>query len=88
MNMFFVIDGKVVTPATDGAILKGITRDSFLKILKEKGIPVEERAVSIHELVGAFQAGTLTEAFGAGTAAVVSHVAEIVYNDQHITFLL
>ena len=85
MNIFFVIDGKVVTPATDGAILKGITRDSFLKVLAAKGIPAEERIVTIDEIVAAFDAGTLQEVFGAGTAAVVSHVAEIVYGDKTIT---
>ncbi|RME97447.1 MAG: branched-chain amino acid aminotransferase [Bacteroidetes bacterium] len=86
MNIFFVIDGTVVTPATDGAILHGITRDSFLKILREKGIPAEERVITIDEVVEAHQAGTLTEMFGAGTAAVVSHVAEVVYGEVAITF--
>ncbi|MEL6973623.1 MAG: branched-chain amino acid aminotransferase [Bacteroidota bacterium] len=84
MNIFFVIDGKVVTPDTDGAILRGITRDSFLKILAEKNIPTETRKLSIDEIVAAYQAGTLQEAFGAGTAAVVSHVAEITYGDLHM----
>lgn len=84
MNIFFVIDGTVVTPATDGAILHGITRDSFLKILAEKGIPVEARRLTIDELVDAYKAGKLQEAFGAGTAAVVSHVAEIAYGDLHM----
>ena len=86
MNIFFVIDGKVVAPVTDGAILHGITRDSFLQILKIKGIPAEERVVTIDEIVDAYQAGKLTEMFGAGTAAVVSHVAEVVYGDVTITF--
>ncbi len=84
MNIFFVIDGTVVTPATDGAILHGITRDSFLKILAEKGIPVEARRLTIDEVVAAYKAGKLEEAFGAGTAAVVSHVAEIAYGDLHM----
>ncbi|MEL7250388.1 MAG: branched-chain amino acid aminotransferase [Bacteroidota bacterium] len=84
MNIFFVIGGKVVTPDTDGAILRGITRDSFLKILAEKNIPTETRKLSIDEIVAAYQAGTLQEAFGAGTAAVVSHVAEITYGDLHM----
>jgi branched-chain amino acid aminotransferase len=81
MNIFFVIDGKVITPATDGAILHGITRDSFLQILEEKGISHEERVITIDEVVEAYKAGKLEEAFGAGTAAVVSHVAEIAYGD-------
>ncbi|MEM9836399.1 MAG: branched-chain amino acid aminotransferase [Bacteroidota bacterium] len=85
MNIFFVINDEVITPATDGAILKGITRDSFLQILKSKGYQVTEKVVEIDEIVAAHQAGTLTEVFGAGTAAVVSHVAEIQYQDQLIT---
>lgn len=84
MNLFFVIDGKVVTPGTYGAILRGITRDCFLKLLKDKGIPVEERLISIDEIVEAYKAGKLQEAFGAGTAAVVAHVADI----QHLDFMM
>ncbi len=81
MNIFFVIGDKVVTPETDGAILKGITRDSFLTILREKGYDVEVRPITIDELVDAYKAGELKEAFGAGTAAVVSHVEAIGYGD-------
>ena len=84
MNIFFVLDGKVVTPATDGAILKGITRDSILHLLQDKGYTVEERPLSIHELIDAYKAGTFQECFGAGTAAVVTHVAEITYGDVHM----
>ena len=82
MNIFFVIDGKVLTPATEGCILKGITRDSAITILKDKGFEVEERAVSIDEIVAAYQAGTLQEVFGTGTAAVVSHVYKLAYKDM------
>lgn len=81
MNIFFVINGKVITPATLGTILKGITRDSILTILREKGYDVEERRISIDEIVEAYHAGTLQEAFGAGTAAVVAHVSRIKYDD-------
>ncbi|NUO03280.1 MAG: branched-chain amino acid aminotransferase [Saprospiraceae bacterium] len=81
MNIFFVIGDTVITPAADGAILKGITRDSILHILKDKGIPVEERPIAIDEVIAAYHAGTLREAFGAGTAAVVSHVIEIGTED-------
>jgi len=81
MNIFFVIGDTVITPATDGAILKGITRDSFLTILRKKGYKVEERPVSIDEIVEAHENGQLREAFGAGTAAVVSHVEVIGYGD-------
>ena len=85
MNIFFVIDGVVVTPITDGTILRGITRDSFLHILRDKGIPVEERTITIDELVAAHTAGKLQECFGAGTAAVVSHVSEISYKGHLMT---
>ncbi len=84
MNLFFVIDGKVVTPATTGTILRGITRDSFLTILKDHGFVVEDRLLSIHEITDAYRRGTLTECFGAGTAAVVSHVADITWRDKVI----
>lgn len=81
MNIFFVINGVAITPATDGAILKGITRDSLLTLLREEGYPVEERRISMKELTEAYRNGTLQEAFGAGTAAVVSHVSHIQYED-------
>ena len=84
MNIFFVIDGKVITPATDGAILKGITRDSIMKILSQKGYTVEERTITIDEVVDAYETGKLQEVFGSGTAAVVSYVSEIAYGDKLI----
>lgn len=74
MNIFFVLDGTVVTPALNGSILPGITRDSVIKILKSKNIPVEERAVSIDEIIAGAKSGALTEIFGTGTAAVISPV--------------
>lgn len=86
MNVFFVIDGEVVTPATDGAILKGITRKMFMQILKDNGIPVSERVITIDEVVKAHGEGRLTEMFGAGTAAVVSHVASLTYGDHRMDF--
>ncbi len=82
MNIFFVIDGKVVTPKTDGSILKGITRNSIMTILRERGYEVEEKLVDIHELIAASEAGKLQEAFGAGTAAVIAPISEIVYKDK------
>lgn len=82
MNIFFVIDGVTITPVTDGAILKGITRDSILTLLQDAGYPVEVRRISIDEVVEAYRQGKLQEAFGAGTAAVVSHVSHIQYQDM------
>ncbi|MEZ5038350.1 MAG: branched-chain amino acid aminotransferase [Saprospiraceae bacterium] len=79
MNIFFVIDGTVVTPATDGAILKGITRYCVMDILRDKGYKVEERPVNIQEILDAHAAGKLEEVFGTGTAAVVSIVEAISY---------
>ncbi len=77
MNIFFVIDGTVVTPATDGAILRGITRDCFITILRDKGYRVEERPLTIDEIIDAHQKGRLEEVFGSGTAAVAAEVAHI-----------
>lgn len=84
MNIFFVINGEVVTPATDGAILKGITRDCAIQLLKDKGFPVVERPISIDELFLANENNTLQEVFGTGTAAVVSPVCLIGYKDKKI----
>jgi branched-chain amino acid aminotransferase len=79
MNIFFVIDGKVITPATDGAILKGITRDCIIQILRDKGYTVEERPITIDEVIEAQKKGLLQEMFGTGTAAVVAHVADFTF---------
>ena len=86
MNIFFVIDGKVVTPSTDGTILKGITRKSLIEILKYEGYEVEERNVSIDELVEAYDAGKLSEVFGSGTAAVISKAARLHYEGKDMIF--
>lgn len=81
MNVFFVIDGKVVTPSlADGNILPGVTRASCIELLKKWGYTVEERKVSIDEIRQAYEKGTLSESFGTGTAAVISPVGE--YNDE------
>ena len=71
-NAFFVIDGTVVTPSLKGTILPGITRDSMIKVLKDKNIPVEERKITVDELFKAYDDGKLDEAFASGTAAVIS----------------
>ncbi len=79
MNMMFVIDGTVVTPMLDGSILHGITRNSAIQVLKKFGYKVEERKVPIVEIVEAYKNGKLDEAFGTGTAAVISPVGTITY---------
>jgi branched-chain amino acid aminotransferase len=83
MNVFFKIDGVVVTPALEGSILAGITRDSTIQLLKHWGVPVEERKISIQEIYEAHAQGKLDEAFGTGTAAVISPIGELNY-DGHI----
>jgi branched-chain amino acid aminotransferase len=77
MNVMFVINGKLVTPKLTSALLDGVTRDSILKLAPGLGITVEERRVSVDEIEEAFRKGTITEAFGSGTAAVVSPIATI-----------
>ena len=77
MNVMFVINGKLVTPKLTSALLDGVTRDSILKLAPGLGITVEERRVSVDEIEEAFKKGTITEAFGSGTAAVVSPIATI-----------
>jgi branched-chain amino acid aminotransferase len=85
MNLFFVIGDTVLTPKLSGAILKGTTRTYFLDILKEKNFKVEVRDIYIDEILEADQQGTLKEAFGAGTAAVVSQISAITHGDKTIT---
>lgn len=84
MNIAFKIDGKVITPSLNGSILAGITRDSVIKILKNWEYPVEERRITIQEVLEASSAGKLEEIFGMGTAAVISPVSELKYKDETI----
>lgn len=79
MNVFFVLKGEIVTPALNGSILPGGTRDSVLQILRRKGLPVSERRITMEELVEAHSQGRLLEAFGAGTAAVINSIGELNY---------
>jgi branched-chain amino acid aminotransferase len=77
MNVMFVVDGKLVTPTVSSTILKGITRDTLLKIATNMGIEIEERRVSVAEIIAGISNGSVTEIFGAGTAVVVSPFAAI-----------
>ena len=83
MNMFFVIDDEIITAPLTGSILAGITRDSVIRIVKEWGLKVKEGLISIDEVVGAATSGRLKEAFGTGTAAVISPVGQITYKDRN-----
>jgi len=86
MNFAVVIDGKVLTAdLSEGTILPGITRETTLTLLKEWGIPFEERKVSIDEIIEAHKNGTLEDAFGMGTAAAISFIDEIGYRDMKLT---
>lgn len=84
MNIFFKINGKVVTPMLNGSILPGITRNSTIELLKQWGIPVEERKISVDELLEAATSGALEEVFGTGTAAVISPVGHLRFEDNVI----
>lgn len=83
MNVFFIVDGKAWTPdLASGTILAGVTRASIIALLKDNGIEVEERPINIDELVEAFRAGKLQEAFGSGTAASMSFIQSLTYHDE------
>lgn len=84
MNIMVKIGDEIVTPPLNGAILAGVTRDSILTLMKDWGLKVSERAISIDEVIEASKAGTLAEMWGTGTAAVVSPVGELGYKDQKI----
>ena len=82
MNVLFKIDGRVVTPALEGSVLPGITRKSCLELLRDWGVPVEERRITAEELFDAAESGRLEEAWGSGTAAVVSPIGELAWGSR------
>jgi len=87
MNVFFIIGNKAITPSlNEGTILAGVTRDSVIELLKELGLNVEERRLSIDEIVEAYKKGTLREVFGTGTAATISPIKELAYKDFVMKF--
>lgn len=85
MNIMFVIDGKLITPALSDSILAGITRDSVLTIAREWGMEVEERRLPVEELINALEEGRVSEAFGAGTAATIAHIELIGFRGKDYT---
>ena len=85
MNVFFVINGEVITPALEGNILPGVTRDSVITFLRAKGYKVTERKIAIDEVFDAADNGSLEEIFGTGTAAVISPVGKLDWNGRMIT---
>ena len=84
MNVMFKVAGKILTPDLNGYVLDGITRRSCIQLLKDWGYEVEERLITAQELFEAAQAGKLDEAWGTGTAAVVSPIGEMGWEDQHV----
>lgn len=84
MNMMFLIDNKIITPQLNGSILPGITRDSILKLAKHLGYETEEKRLAIQEVFDAAHTGKLEEAFGTGTAAVVSPVGGLCWNEEKL----
>ena len=85
MNIFFVIDGEVITPQLTGSVLPGITRKSALEVCKSKGIKCSERRITIEEVAKAYDEGKLDEVFGTGTAAVISPVGHLKWGDKVMT---
>lgn len=84
MNLFFVIDGVVITPPLNDTILPGVTRDSFITILKDQGYEVQERPITIDEVFEAHENGKLDDAFGAGTAAVLIPIKSLATREKSI----
>lgn len=84
MNVFFKINGEVITPELNGSILEGITRKSIIQLLGHWKIPVVERKISIHEIQLAYNNGSLEEAFGTGTAAVISPIGELFWQNEKL----
>lgn len=83
-NIFFMIDGQLITPSLSGSILPGITRDSVIKLAKTWGIEVNERPITIDEVVAAIKTGALQEVFASGTAAVISPVGALNYKGKEL----
>ena len=86
MNVFFIIDGKLVTPEIDGTFLEGITRASVIQIANDLGYKVIEKKISIDDVVEAYDTGRLTEMFGTGTAATITHISCFAYHNKDYTF--
>jgi len=86
MNVFFVLDGKLITPSLCGSTLPGITRKTVIELARSWGLDVEERLISIEEIFSAAKEGRVSEVFGSGTAAVISPVGLLMWNDESVTF--
>jgi branched-chain amino acid aminotransferase len=85
MNVFFMTDEGLITPVLSDTILSGITRNSVITLAKDWGIPVIERKISVKEIIEGLKAGTIKDAFGAGTAATIAHIALIGHEGKDYT---
>lgn len=85
MNVMFKMGGRIVTPALTGSVLPGITRRSCIQLLRDKGYEVEERLVSVEEVMSALEKGEMEEAWGCGTAAVISPIGSFAYQGRQLT---
>jgi branched-chain amino acid aminotransferase len=83
-NLFFVVGDTVLTPEIDGTILQGVTRKSCIQVLQDRGFKVEERKISMKEIAAAYENGTLKDAFGTGTAAIIAKIAGINYKGKDL----
>ena len=84
MNIFFVLKDKVITPMINGSILEGITRKSVIELLRNEGMEVSEERISIDDIVKYYKNGELLEIFGTGTAAVISPVGKLLYDEYEM----
>jgi branched-chain amino acid aminotransferase len=85
MNIIFQIDGKLISPSEDAdTILRGITKRTLIELAKEWGVEVEERRVTVEEIISAVRAGKLEDAFGAGTAATIAQIDIIGFRDEKL----
>jgi branched-chain amino acid aminotransferase len=84
-NIMFMMDGKLITPSTRDTILKGVTRDTVLTLAKGWNIEIEERRISVAEIIKGINEGRITDAFGVGTAATIAHIAEIGHEGELYT---
>jgi branched-chain amino acid aminotransferase len=87
MNIFFIIGNTVITPSLEeGTILAGVTRDSVIAVLNDMGFLIEERPITIDEIVAAYKSGELKEVFGTGTAATIALIKELTYKEYEMKF--
>src|SRR5699024_9456900 len=83
MNVLFKVDGEIITHALNGSMLPGVTRDTVIQLLRSWDFPVSERRISMLELIEAYESGKPKEAFGTGTAAVISPIGQLTFEGNN-----